>query len=59
MRIHSGEKPYKCDVCEMAFIDARGLQRHSRIHTGDKLGRDNTSFAPRHCDMEEVCLVCN
>jgi len=35
-RIHSGQKPYKCHVCEKAFSQSSNLHTHMRVHTGDK-----------------------
>ena len=32
--IHTDEKPYACDICEMAFTERGGLAKHKRIHTG-------------------------
>ena len=40
--IHTGDKPYKCDVCDKAFSHSNNLQRHAMIHTGDK---------PYKCDV--------
>ena len=32
-RTHTGEKPYKCRVCEKAFSDKGNMRRHEVIHT--------------------------
>ena len=36
MTVHSGEKPYKCHVCDMVFSRSGHLTRHMAVHSGEK-----------------------
>lgn len=34
--VHSGERPYKCEICNKGFTQSQDLRNHMFIHTGQK-----------------------
>jgi len=47
IRSHTGEKPYKCDMCPYSCAQSSKLTRHMRIHVKSGIGIFKCSF----CDM--------
>ncbi|XP_042900421.1 B-cell lymphoma/leukemia 11A isoform X2 [Parasteatoda tepidariorum] len=48
-RSHTGEKPFKCHICNHACTQASKLKRHMKTHRGKKISFDGTiKLSPNH-----------
>jgi uncharacterized Zn-finger protein len=42
IRVHTGDKPYHCEICKKKFSNSSDLRRNQRMHTDEK---------PYSCDL--------
>lgn len=56
-QVHTGEKPFKCDICEVSFADRFALKRHRSVH--EKYGRTSsqTNSQGKHCLINLIIII--
>lgn len=45
-KVHTGERPHRCDICGRAFILSSDLKKHLKIHLRDSNNIKSASGAP-------------
>ena len=59
MRVHSGDRPFRCSDCDKGFSQSSHLRRHKKIHEREKIQsceKCGTELSKDTNEMPHLCV---